>query len=291
MARNFAAASSQYLLTGGTDVVGPQAFTTAGWYYEATRVSGGGDPAAAHMLYSSNHHLTIAQFNEISSDNGVLKIAYADFGWNDTGITLSLTTWTHIAVGADATNYDVYINGGASSYNTSSKGFSPQITPVVLGAWSGHAGTDAVTKGYFNGIIAELAVWNVKLTVNELRALTLGARPYMVRPANLKGYFPLYGIASPEPDLSGLAKNATSSSFPTLATMSPPIGMFTPRWPRNYDVAAATVPLSQTHYRFRSDGDAVDATPTWPVAEDANGYNPDVNKFRIRIKLEKVTTA
>lgn len=46
----------------------------------------------------------------------------------------------------------------------------------------------------------------------------------------------------------------------------------------------------QTHYRFRSDGDAVDATPTWPVNEDANGYNPDVNKFRIRFKIERATT-
>lgn len=46
----------------------------------------------------------------------------------------------------------------------------------------------------------------------------------------------------------------------------------------------------QTHYRFRTDSGAADATPTWGANEDTNGYNPETNKFRIRFKLERVTT-
>lgn len=55
-------------------------------------------------------------------------------------------------------------------------------------------------------------------------------------------------------------------------------------------ITAATIAgLSQTHFRFRTDTNAVDANPTWGANEDTDGYNPDVNKFRIRAKIEKVT--
>lgn len=42
--------------------------------------------------------------------------------------------------------------------------------------------------------------------------------------------------------------------------------------------------IDQTHYRFRTDGDAADATPTWGANEDVT-FNPAANAFRLRLGL------
>lgn len=41
----------------------------------------------------------------------------------------------------------------------------------------------------------------------------------------------------------------------------------------------------QTHFRFRTDGNAADATPTWGASEDAT-FNPDAGAFRLRVEVE-----
>jgi hypothetical protein len=63
------------------------------------------------------------------------------------------------------------------------------------------------------GIIAEIAVWNTTLTLGQMKALASvcpvgGAARRMGFPQPA-GYFPLWGVASPEPDLSGNVLNGT----------------------------------------------------------------------------------
>ena len=84
---------------------------------------------------------------------------------------------------------------------------------------------------YWDGLIADVAVWSVILTAGEAAALRAGARPYNIRQAALTGYWPLDGLSSPEPDLSGFSNNGTLNSAPTLAA-GPPIALFTPRAPQ-----------------------------------------------------------
>lgn len=59
----------------------------------------------------------------------------------------------------------------------------------------------------FEGNMAELGVWNAVLSNGELASLQMGIPPRKVRRTALKAYYPLYGIASPEPDLSGSVNN------------------------------------------------------------------------------------
>lgn len=51
-----------------------------------------------------------------------------------------------------------------------------------------------------NGRVAEVSVWSRALTVPELRAVKWGG---LKDRAGLLGYWPLWGVADPEPDLSG----------------------------------------------------------------------------------------
>lgn len=41
----------------------------------------------------------------------------------------------------------------------------------------------------------------------------------------------------------------------------------------------------QSHFRFRSDAGAADASPTWGAAEDASSFNPGTSPFRVRVSL------
>lgn len=53
-----------------------------------------------------------------------------------------------------------------------------------------------------------------------------------------------------------------------------------------YDVGCweYNVTLDQVHYRFRTDGGAVDANPTWGAAQDTT-YQPGIANFRLRIAV------
>lgn len=48
--------------------------------------------------------------------------------------------------------------------------------------------------------------------------------------------------------------------------------------------------LDQAHFRFRADGGAVDATPTWDAAEDANVVKSDATPFRLRVAVQNIDT-
>jgi hypothetical protein len=88
-----------------------------------------------------------------------------------------------------------------------------------------------------NGQLADFAIWSVLLTAAEASALAKGARPNTIRSASLVNWWPLGGIQSPEPDLSGNKNNGTLTG--TAPAFGPPIAPFTPRWPQTLAAVAA----------------------------------------------------
>jgi hypothetical protein len=72
----------------------------------------------------------------------------------------------------------------------------------------------------WGGAIAEVAVWLVTLTTAEMVALSKGASPLKVRPADLYHYHPVWG-GSPEIDLVNPSVTLNISGSPTVANHAP----------------------------------------------------------------------
>ncbi len=157
--------------------------------------------------------------------------------------TISTNTWTHVGfVFPSSGNAHSYINGvldgSVGAGNTTHATTSVQSFVI---------GSDPHLGGRFlSGRVADVGVWSAALTVGEIAGLAGGRRPSEVRQGALVGWWPLDGLASPEPDLSGNAFNGTLTG--TSAAAGPPVSMFTPRWPLNSPPATAGSAFSARYY-------------------------------------------
>ncbi len=122
-----------------------------------------------------------------------------------TANTPTLGAWNH-AFGyfSSSTDRGARLNGSTLATNTTSYG--PPVGPDRTSIGRRGASTPL---NYFSGRLAEVAVWNVKLNNDEQLALAAGAHPTRIRPLALRGYWPLLGVGSPEPDLSGVGTHLT----------------------------------------------------------------------------------
>lgn len=101
-----------------------------------------------------------------------------------TGYTVG--TWHHAcAVFASSTSRTVYIDGGSSATDTTSVNATGMNRTNIGARYSGTLGS------YFDGKIAEAAVWNVALTAAEVASLAKGFSPIQVNPQGLIFYVPL----------------------------------------------------------------------------------------------------
>jgi hypothetical protein len=76
---------------------------------------------------------------------------------------------------------------------------------------------------------AECAVWDVALTTPEVLALAKGVKPTLIRLRNLRGYWPLLGLALPEVNLARAGENAaTLGGAPAATARQPPGGRWKP---------------------------------------------------------------
>lgn len=140
----------------------------------------------------------------------------------NSSVAVSLNTWSHI--GGSTSGTSIYLNGAKDGSATGTWSWS-----TITGG-SVAIGEDPVNSGRnYTGRLADLAVWNVVLTDLEFAAIAKGVRPFRVRPKSLIAYYPLDGLQSPEPDLSGNASNGTLTG--TAKAFGPPIAPFTSRMP------------------------------------------------------------
>ena len=121
--------------------------------------------------------------------------------------TMSAGTWQHcVAVVAGAATRTVYIDGANAVTGTNS--FSPALARMALGATI----RSSASQHFLAGRIADAFFYDVALSDDEVAALAAGASPRLVRPGNLLGYWPLWGIASPETDYMGNTSMALTGS-------------------------------------------------------------------------------
>lgn len=154
----------------------------------AKGVAGGG---VQYMMYFSG---TVPHF------------VIGDAGGNDDigGSNASPGSWQHLAGvknGTGAGSIKLYLNSSEVASGTSARTIQNLSDSLCLGMRSD------LTLPY-HGRMAEAAIWAAALTADEIASLAKGFDPRLARPRNLRGFWPLMGNVSPEPDLMN-GNNAT----------------------------------------------------------------------------------
>jgi hypothetical protein len=108
----------------------------------------------------------------------------------DSTTGFSANTWSHAcAVHASASSRTAYLNAGSVGTNTGFATLSNTgINAVLIGAQSN---ISHPAQSYTSGLIAEVGIWNVALTADEIASLAKGMTCDKVRPQSLVFYTPL----------------------------------------------------------------------------------------------------
>lgn len=113
-------------------------------------------------------------------------------GGTDAGEAVSSTgyttgAWHHgCAVFTSNTSRTVYLNGGGKVESTTLRGSASGIARTGIGALA-----RTTIAAFFDGRVAEAAIWNAALTDSDVLELSKGASPHLIRPQNLVYYVPL----------------------------------------------------------------------------------------------------
>jgi hypothetical protein len=135
---------------------------------------------------------------------------------SSTGATVNV--WHHACgVSASATSRAAYIDGGSKGTNTTSR------TPSGINASIIGRSERSTPIEYFNGEIAEVALWNVALGDDEVASLGKGCHPFLVRPESLVAYWPVWGNESPELDYFKNQYSMTLNGAPSKGAGGPPV--------------------------------------------------------------------
>jgi len=130
----------------------------------------------------------------------------------------ALNQWQHVAgVFSAADRRKVYLNGRPGAEDTVAKA-PGGLNRTTVAAWESSGGVTA----YFAGGTAEAAIWDAALTDAEILALAQGDSPLLVRPENLRGYWPLGGeFGENDADHSGAGNDLTADGGPGWMTHPP----------------------------------------------------------------------
>lgn len=229
MARNTPGNTSNYLSNTTAAPVGNPPFSIACWCNFSAFPSGS-NVAAILTLVSITSNVSYATFGLWMNSS---KEPYTDiysYPSSANSITsassVSASTWFHMLLTASSGGlFTLYVNGtsvGSVSYSVGSH----SLNTIYLGAVNASGTISYPSQGSF----AEGTVWNIDLTANEAKALALGVRSNRLRPASLKAYWPLFGLQSPEPDLSGNGYNLTITGSVPQANHAP-VTTFTKKVP------------------------------------------------------------
>ena len=156
--------------------------TFALWFYDLSDRDTGVAVSVGDSSNLNNYHsLTISRSQVWAQSRGGGSAQKSSVS----GVTIN--QWEHAAgIFASSTSRTVFLNGIAGTTNTTS--VSPTgIDLLRIGAIS----TSAASPIGFDGYIAEVAIWDIALSVGDIQALAGGASPPLIRPNNLVSYYPL----------------------------------------------------------------------------------------------------
>lgn len=165
-----------------------------------------------------------------------------------TGYTID--TWHHAAgtIYTDTTEADrrqAFIDGVGGSIDT-----EVQAIPTSANLQQTSIAANNTGGQPFGGFIAEVGIWNVRLSDGAIAALAEGVSPILVRSDALVAYWPLIGRYSPEIDLIGGIDMTLTGSPANVAHPA----MIYPRRPHIITAPAAAAPAGVEIFRRRVEG-------------------------------------
>lgn len=147
--------TNQYASIGSFAYSNP--FTINLWVNERARVDGLGNPATANVIIYSS-----VDYCEVVSDNGNVTFAGAGNAWVDTGIDLTLQTWTMLTFVNTTSGLDVYANG--TKVYDGADYLDPLTGTFYLGTWKNQAGWAEI---YLDAV----SVWSSTLSGTDISTL------------------------------------------------------------------------------------------------------------------------
>lgn len=205
MARLFDDTASDVLSVSAA-VVTAAPLTFAAWYYPDDLAVDGTLVTVADASASNHYHQLVCR-GTLAGDPVSMKSRDASAtttASSSAGASGTTNAWYHACgIVRGAADRSAYFNGGNRGNNTAS------ATPTGLDTTGIGATRDSSPAEYMSGRIAHVTIWNAALDDREVTALATGINPFRVRPANVVGYWPLWGLHSPDIDLTASGNNMT----------------------------------------------------------------------------------
>lgn len=175
--------SNDYILKN-TSVNNTTPITLACWFNAGNTAV---DMGLVNISYSAG-----TRFNQIQlGASGDLMARVTGVNTVRSTNTFSLNTWNHAAgVFTSSTSTTVYLNGTGEQTITYTSTLQSILNRFSFGVRI-NTGTNPVASTYFNGKLAEIAMWQAALTKPEIQELAAGIKPIFVRPESLYIYVPL----------------------------------------------------------------------------------------------------
>lgn len=137
-----------------------------------------------------------------------------------TTAAMTPNTWQHaLGVWTSNTLRAVYLNGGNKGTNTTSAGVSG-LNATAIGRRP-----NSGDQWFMDGNVGTVVMWDIALTDADAVILASGASALKVKPLNIVGYWPVWGVQSPEIDLSPNARSMIVTGT-VISTTHPPITPF-----------------------------------------------------------------
>jgi len=193
MAYNFTAASSQHLTTPDT-----AALDITGSITLSVFVKSSGSFATNRGViakYENFPSLNQRSYNIFITNTGLPNFVISSDGTFQSGNLIEGTNsigtnWIHLcATFNPSTRQELFVNGTSEAVKTSSVAASIFSSSAPL--WIGTQTQIFSTNNMWDGLIAEVGIWNAALTAAEVASLAKGMTCDKVRPQSLVFYAPL----------------------------------------------------------------------------------------------------
>lgn len=199
-----------------TGLVSSTSYTIAGWF----RKRGAGDGTWEHifgLLSSGASDWQILYKRIAGSDFGTI---HGSVGDTSIGVTLATDTWYYVAIGCNGTTttsltgWVITTAGTVYTASVSGRSFTPAELSLLKSGGYGE---------WVNGAVANVIVWNTKLTTAQLQSQMWSASP-VVQTGNVHAWWDLK-LHTDLTDKSGAGRNLVSMGG-TLTTEDDPPGLY-----------------------------------------------------------------